>query len=85
VLGQTIPHYLIIEKPGHGGMCEVLIIRSHPHLMLLLPITSNTDKRWVMPRSCRIGFPMLKSSKVQPADFADTYSRTSVPRPELSM
>ena len=53
--------------------------------MLLLPITSNTDKRRVAPRSCRIGFPMLKSCKAQSADFADTYSRTSVPRPVLSM
>ena len=31
----------------------------HPRRMLLLPITSNTDKRRVAPRSCRIGFAML--------------------------
>src|SRR5438477_11341089 len=57
----------------------------HPHLMLLLPITSNTDKRRVALRICRIGFPILKSCKAQPADLADTYSRTSVPRPVLSI
>ena len=53
--------------------------------MLLLPIISNTDKRRVTPRRFRIGFPILKSCRVQPADFAETYSRTRVPRPELSM
>jgi hypothetical protein len=58
-----------VEHSFEGMRCN---FGDHPHLMLSLLMTSNTDERRVAPRSSRIGFPMLKSCKAQPADFADT-------------
>ncbi len=44
----------------------------HPTLIPCSPTTVNTDRRLVVPRSWRTCWPRLTSSKVQPAERAET-------------
>ena len=42
-------------------------------------------RTFVTPSNSRIRLPKFTSSKLQPADLAETNSRMTVPRPRLSM